>query len=88
MPETPGNARLEEFLRDQIPNLAILYDRFAYALDPFDPSRDIAEQTFNSELATWFDILPEPKPIFRDFRRHIITLCLRHLRTTDKPSSL
>lgn len=49
MPETPGNARLEDFLREEI-RLAILYDRFAYALDPFDQGRDIAEQTFNSEL--------------------------------------
>jgi hypothetical protein len=30
----------------------------AYALDPFDPGRDIAEQTFNSELANWFDNMP------------------------------
>jgi hypothetical protein len=88
MPETPGNARLEDFLREQIPRLAVLYDRFAYALDPFDPGRDIAEQTFNSELANWFDSLPEPRPTFREFRRHVITLCLRHLRQGDKPSSI
>jgi hypothetical protein len=69
MSEAPGNARLEEFLREQIPRLAILYDRFAHALDPFDQGRDIAEQTFNSELATWFDALPEPRPTFREFRR-------------------
>ncbi len=88
MPETPGNARLENFLREQIPGLAVLYDRFAYALDPFDPGRDIAEQTFNSELANWFDSLPEPKPTFREFRRHVITLCLQHLRASDKPPSV
>src|SRR2546421_12876642 len=80
MSETPGNAQLEDFLREQIPHLAVPYDRFAYALDPFDPRRDIAEQTFNSELANWFDNLPEPKPTFREFRRHLITLCLRHLQ--------
>jgi hypothetical protein len=88
MSETPGNARLEDFLREEIPRLAILYDRFAYALDPFDQGRDIAEQTFNSELANWFDNLPEPKPTFREFRRHVITLCLRHLRQSDRPSSI
>ena len=88
MPETPGDARLEDFLREEIPRLAILYDRFAYALDPFDQGRDIAEQTFNSELANWFDNLPEPRPTFREFRRHVITLCLRHLRQSDKPSSI
>jgi hypothetical protein len=88
MSEAPGNARLEEFLREQIPRLAILYDRFAYALDPFDQGRDIAEQTFNSELATWFDALPKPRPTFHEFRRHIITLCLRHLHAGDKPPSV
>jgi hypothetical protein len=88
MSEAPGNAPLEEFLREQIPRLAILYDRFAYVLDPFDQGRDIAEQTFNSELATWFDALPEPRPTFREFRRHIITLCLRHLHAVDKPPSI
>ena len=88
MSETPGDARLEEFLREEIPRLASLYDRFAYALDPFDQGRDIAEQTFNSELVTWFDALPDPKPPFRDFRRHIITLCIRHLRASDKPPSV
>jgi hypothetical protein len=88
MSEAPGNAPLEEFLREQIPRLAILYDRFAYALDPFDQGRDIAEQTFNSELATWFDALPEPRPTFREFRRHVISLCIRHLRSGDRPPSI
>jgi hypothetical protein len=50
MSETPGDARLEDFLREQIPRLAGLYDRFAYALDPFDQGRDIAEQT---STASW-----------------------------------
>ena len=88
MSETPGDARLEEFLREEIPRLAGLYDRFAYALDPFDQGRDLAEQTFNSELLTWFDVFPEPKPPFRDFRRHIIILCIRHLRSSDRPPSI
>ena len=88
MSETPGNARIEDFLREQIPRLAVLYDRFAHALDPFDPGRDVAEQTFNSELASWFDDLSGPTLTFRDFRRHVITLCRRHLLSTDKPSSV
>jgi hypothetical protein len=88
MPETPGNARLDELLREQIPRLAILYDRFAHALDPFGKGRDLAEQTFNSELANWFDQLPLPKPSFREFRRHVITLCRRHLRASEKPPSV
>lgn len=88
MPETPGNASLADVLREEIPRLAVLYDRFAHALDPFAPARDVAEQTFNSEIANWFDQLPAPKPSFRDFRRHIITLCREHLRASDKPSSI
>lgn len=88
MSETPGNARLAEILRAEIPRLAVLYDRFAHAIDPFDPSSDLAEQTFNSELANWFDSLPVSKPTFRDFRRHVITLCRPHLRASDKPSSI
>jgi hypothetical protein len=32
MPETPGNARLEDFLREEIPRLAILYDRIGFKL--------------------------------------------------------
>jgi hypothetical protein len=47
MSETPGDAPLAEFWREEIPRLAVLYDRFAHALDPFDPSVDLAEQTFN-----------------------------------------
>lgn len=88
MSKTPGNAPLDDFLREQIPRLAILYDRFAYALDPFDRGRDSAEQTFNSELVSWFDGLQEPRPAFRDFRRHVITLCIRHLRAGEKPPSV
>ena len=37
MSETPGDAPLAEFWREEIPRLAVLYDRFAHALDPFDP---------------------------------------------------
>lgn len=87
MPETPGNAPLGEFLREEIPRLAVLYDRFAHALDPFDPARDVAEQTFNSEVANWFDRLTAPKPTFRDFRRHVIVLCRQYLRASEKPPS-
>jgi len=72
MSETPGDASLDDFLREQIPRLAVLYDRFAFALDPFDQARDIAE----------------PKPSFRDFRRHVIKFCLRRLHAGDKPTSI
>jgi hypothetical protein len=88
MSETPGDAPLGEFLREEIPPLAALYDRFAHALDPFDPSVDLAEQTFNGELLSVFDSLSAPKPDFRAFRRHVIALCRAYLRASDKPSSV
>ena len=88
MSETPGDAPLAEFWREEIPRLAALYDRFAHALDPFDPSVDLAEQTFNTELLSVFDNLVAPKPEFLAFRRHVIVLCRAHLRASDKPSSV
>jgi hypothetical protein len=88
MSETPGDAPLAEFWREEIPRLAVPYDRFAHALDPFDPSVDLAEQTFNSELVSRFDSLPAPKPEFRAFRRHVIALCRAQLRASDKPSTI
>ena len=87
MPEAGEPAPLEEWIANEIPRLAALYDRFAHALDPFDAGRDVAEQTFNSELAGTFDCIRAPKPTFRDFRRHVIALCKKHLKASDKPSS-
>jgi hypothetical protein len=88
MSEAQQPASLEDRLADQLPRLAMLYDRFAHALDPFDAGRDIAEQTFNSELASIFDCIDTPKPEFRDFRRHLLTLCKKHLKAEDKPTSI
>lgn len=88
MSETPGDAPLAEFWREEIPRLAVLYERFAHALDPFDPGVDLAEQTFNSELASLFDGLSAPKAEFRAFRRNVIALCRAHLRASDRPSSV
>jgi hypothetical protein len=87
MSEAGEPAPLGQSPADEIARLAELYDRFAHALDPFDAGRDIAEQTFNSELAGMFDCLKAPKPPFRDFRRHVIALCKKHLKASDKPSS-
>ena len=67
MSETPGDAPLAEFWREETPRLAVLYDRFAHALDPFDHGVDLAEQTFNSELASLFDSLSAPKLSFAHF---------------------
>lgn len=43
MPEAGEPAPLEQWLAEQLPSLSALYDRFAHALDPFDPGRDVAE---------------------------------------------
>jgi hypothetical protein len=85
MPETEGDAQLGDFLRGEIPRLALLYDRFAHAIDPYARERDIAEQTFGNELAAIYDNLPGVKPPFQEFRRFIITRCRRHLKASDKP---
>jgi hypothetical protein len=70
------------------PAVGSLYDRFAHALDPFDPAVDMAEKTFNSEMRSWFDLLPNPKPEFREYRRHVIALCRAQLRASDRPPSI
>jgi hypothetical protein len=91
MPEANEPAQLTDLLPSEIPRLAPLYDRFAHALDPFDKGRDIAEQTFNSELRLLFDTIQSSgfRGIqFRDFRRHLITLCKQHLRAGDKRSGV
>jgi len=67
--------------------LAVLYDRFANALDPFAPERDQAEAVFEQEVAQLYDASPAPKPDVRTFKRAVILPCRRHLRATDKPSS-
>jgi len=88
MPEADGYAQLENFLSEEIPKLATLYDRFAHALDPFDEGCTIAERTFNAELAVIYDYLPDLKPPFRDFRRWVISRSKKHIQASDKPSSI
>lgn len=91
MPEADELAQLTDWLRSEIPRLAPLYDRFANALDPFDKGRDVAEQTFNSELRSLFDLIQSSGfrgVQFRDFRRHLITLCKQRLRAGDKHSGV
>jgi tRNA U34 5-methylaminomethyl-2-thiouridine-forming methyltransferase MnmC len=73
---------------ERIPQLALLYDRFANALDPFAPERDQAEMLFEQEVVQYYDALPSPKPDLSTFRKGLILRCRRHLRATDKPSSL
>jgi hypothetical protein len=88
MPPTSGDAFLDSLGPEQIPALAALYDRFAHAIDPFDPACDTAERAFNNSVADWYDCLQTPKPPFREFRRGIITRCKRHILATQKPPSV
>jgi hypothetical protein len=69
---------------DKIPCLAALYDKFAYALDPFSEERDNAERVFMEEIANWHDWLPTPKPTLQEFRKGVITRCIRYLKASDK----
>jgi hypothetical protein len=73
---------------ESVPQLAVLYDRFANALDPFSPERDQAELVFEQEVARLYDDLPKPKLDLHTFRKAMILRCRKHLRATDKPSGV
>ena len=88
MPSPPEDAQLGGVPAECIPQLAALYDRFANALDPFAPERDQAEALFEQEVLGLYDMLPTPKPDLRTFRKAVILRCRRHLRASDKRSSL
>src|SRR5688572_1333377 len=97
MSPTSGSSRLDQFLTteitQQIPSLALLYDRWANSLDP-SPSADAAEASFHEELTRLFDFVvqhgpPEAKSVtFRDFRRYLISKCRWHLAATYKPPTV
>jgi hypothetical protein len=87
MPSPSEDARLDPIPAEQIASLAELYDRFAHALDPFDSDRDKAEQMFEQEIASWYDVLPgPPKPNIHEFRKAVILRCKRHLAQKKFPS--
>ena len=89
MQPSPADALVSElFAKEQIAALAALYDRFAHALDPFDPARDAAEKVFEHDVAGWYDNLTPPKPTLQDFRKAIIVRCKRHLAATNKPAGI
>ena len=85
MPSPSDDAPISGVSPDCIPPLAVLYDRFANALDPFAPERDQAEALFDQEVARLYDALPRPKPDLHTFKKAVIFRCRRHLRATDKP---
>jgi hypothetical protein len=87
MSSPPEDAPVGGIPPETIAQLAILYDRFANALDPFAPERDLAEKVFEQEIATLYDNLPPPKTDLRTFKRAVILRCRRHLRASNKPSS-
>lgn len=87
MSPSPEDAQLGIVPAEVIPQLAVLYDRFANALDPFSEERDQAEMLFDQEVARLYDSLAIPKPDLRTFKRGVILRCRRHLKSTDKPTS-
>ncbi len=87
MSSSPEDAQLGVVPTESIPQLAVLYDRFANAFDPFAPERDQAEMLFEQEVSRLYDVLPSPKPDLSTFKKAVILRCRRHLRASDKPSS-
>jgi hypothetical protein len=87
MSSSPEDALLGVVPAERIPELAVLYDRFAFAFDPFAPERDQAEMLFEQEVARLYDVVLKPKTELSVFRKAVILRCRRHLRATDKPSA-
>ena len=85
MSPSPEDAQLGVVPAELIPQLAVLYDRFANALDPFALERDQAEALFEQVVVELYDALPAPKPDLKTFKKAVILRCRRHLRATDKP---
>ena len=54
MPPASDDAPLGGLPPGSIEQLAVFYDRFANALDPFAPARDQAEALFDLEVARLF----------------------------------
>ena len=70
---------MEALSREELEGLAALYDRFAHALDPFDPERDEAEAQFHRRLTALHEALA-PATEMREFRREAIRACKAFLR--------
>lgn len=88
MSSSAEDAQLSGVPAEMMAQLAVLYDRFAYALDPFAPERDQAEMLFEQEVTKLYDDLPTPKPDLSVFRKAVILRCRRYLRATDRPTAL
>ncbi len=78
----------DAFIITRITALAVLYDAFAHAIDPYSNNRDEAERVFNREIAEWHDSLPDPKPTLHEFRKGIIIRCRAHLKSTRSKADI
>src|SRR5580692_3140401 len=85
MPTPSRDAPLGEFPDDWIPALAELYEEFAHSFEPFSEKAENAERVFVTEIVTWWEILPKPKPSLQEFRKGVILRCRRYLAARDKP---
>jgi DNA-directed RNA polymerase specialized sigma24 family protein len=83
MPETPESPFLKDLARDQLENLAGLYDRYANALDPRSHDSVIAEKFFQDEFLRFYDLYGQGSE-FTAFRRAVIKLCRDYLRKEAK----
>ncbi len=91
MPTPSGDAPIDfpdDPPQDQIASLAVIYDRFAHALDPHSPESDHAERLFLMEISVWYDQLPRSKPTLHEFTKAVISRCRKHLIATSKPPSV
>ena len=84
MPTPPEDALLATIPPGKLEVLALLYDRFAHALDSFSEERDQAERVFQQEVLDLYDKLQPPKPTLQP----IILRCRRHLRASDNPGTV
>jgi hypothetical protein len=94
MPQTSPDALIGDIIgQEQIAPLAVLYDRFAHALDPLSQEVEQAEKTFLEEIAEYYDLLQNRRPDIaktisqHEFRKAVILRCKRHLIASDKKSA-
>jgi hypothetical protein len=86
MPATPEDASVV-LPQVQIEALAVVYDRFAHAIDPHAPGVDAAETTFTAEVALWYDNLEVKGISLHEFRKQVILRCKRHLKSLGRTST-
>lgn len=78
------DARIIEAPKEQIAALAVLYDKFAHAIDPCSKEADEAEAAFFQSVSNWHDYITEQKPSLHEFTKGVIRRCKQHLKATAK----